>query len=157
MDFHQLPSDRSLKSDISDLDQTNSSNFIQKLKVRKFKFKGQNKPSIGFIAQEVHEINPHPVIQSAHLHDDSQDPLLYLSYTDIFVHSVNCQQQLVKQLLENTAAIHELKVRSNDLLHELGILENHLNKQHEFTKQLKNSIDEQRSLVKFLSLRAGHH
>ena len=92
-----IPSDRSLKSDIVELDDEKSLKFIFSLEAKSFIFNGHD--SIGFVAQDVEVINKHCVIESVPRERLKIDKsFLSLSYVDIFVHTTNATKYLSKQV-----------------------------------------------------------
>lgn len=88
-------SDKTLKSDIKSLDGDKSLKFISELEPKSFIF--NKSKHIGFIAQQVEEINPHCVIGNlAKEKNNLENPLLSVSYTDIFVHNTNAVKYLIE-------------------------------------------------------------
>jgi len=92
-----IPSDKSVKTDIKDLDGDKSIEFISKLQPKSFLY---NKVKhVGFIAQELEDINPYCVVGNvAKEKNKDSPPILSVCYTDIFVHNTNAVKHLIQYI-----------------------------------------------------------
>ena len=117
-------SDARLKHDIKDLEEDVSYRIIRSLRPKSFNYNGL--PQIGFIAQEVLEIDPRAVKKSTFHGPNkelSYDPILSFSYSDLFVHHIAAFQAFVNQQKNNELA---LETRLYELTQKLENLETHI-------------------------------
>jgi hypothetical protein len=66
---------------------------------------------IGFISQEVEEINPLSTIELPHKTDPSGNTIMKLSlnYNDLFIHNIGATQELYKMIEVLQEEVRELK------------------------------------------------
>jgi len=96
-------SDRRLKKDIHTISE--SLDRILELRPTEFVWKENDKPDIGFIAQEVEKIIPEVVETSkgfldTHIDDESQDDVKTVSYSKLTPYLVDTIQELTKRIEE---------------------------------------------------------
>ena len=99
-------SDRRLKTDIKDL--PNGLETLLKIQPREFKWANSNEPTVGFIAQELHEIYPIAAQKGADENVDFKENPWTVAPIDLI-------PLLIKSVQEQQHVIEELKTRIQDL------------------------------------------
>jgi len=139
-------SDKRLKKDIQDLGMENNLEKIMKLNGVRFKWKesnpGNDRFYLGFLAQDLLEILPEPV-----LHDELNDiySIEYTAIIPVLVEAIKEQQQIIEKQQQ---ANEEIKTQLQLLSEEIDTLK----AKYSETEQLKAVTDEVASLKQELEL-----
>jgi len=112
------PSDERLKEDIKPLNTSNSLEKILAIKPVSWRFKNspfdETKRSIGFISQQVEEVNPYSISTWTE-EQKSDDSIKHLSYQDLGVHNIGATQEIYKIVQEQQMMINDLNDKINRL------------------------------------------
>ena len=105
-----VPSDMRLKKNITSI--TDGLNIITRLRPVEFNYKSDEDSMplrLGFIAQEVQEVLPRIISNSTSTNEDTGEPYLGLSTTDMIPHMVNAIQELHAENTKQKSEIADLR------------------------------------------------